>query len=134
MRGTPLASLLSFGGSLTDNDGSPSGAEGTFIPEASLVRPVKDGERYIKRQLLCALRSITASMIEKAKAGNTAQLKLLWQLGKLHEDATSRKKAPAETLGMLLMKEVRRREAQDRLEALALENGDAAGDKSETHE
>jgi hypothetical protein len=35
---------------------------------------------------------------------------------------------------MLLMKEVRRREAQDRLEALALENGDAAGDKSETHE
>jgi hypothetical protein len=122
-----MASLLTFGGSLVNEDGRVESKAEAAAPEMFLEKPVKDGERFIKKELLRALRSITAGMIEKAKAGNTAQLKLLWQLGKLHEDATSKKKAPPESLGRLLMDEVRRREAKQKLDDPARGNDAVAG-------
>jgi hypothetical protein len=79
-------------------------------------KPVRDGQQYVKTELLRHLRSITAGMIEKAKTGGTAQLNLLWQLGKLDEDPTRKPKQRPPSLGKLLMDEVRKREAERKAE------------------
>jgi hypothetical protein len=97
-------------------------ATGQAAPEPGMAedqpppKPVKDGQQYVKTELLNNLRSITAGMIEKAKAGGTAQLNLLWQLGKLDEDPTRKPKRRPPSLGKLLMDEVRKREAARKAE------------------
>jgi hypothetical protein len=73
--------------------------------------PVKDGEHFIKTELLKELSAITNKMIESAKNGGTAPLRLLWQLGKLHEDATLKPRRRSPSLGKLLMDEIRNKEA-----------------------
>lgn len=72
--------------------------------------PVKDGQYYIKTELLKELSAITGKMITSAKAGGTAPLRLLWELGKLHEDATMTRKRRPPSLGKLLMAEIRKNE------------------------
>ena len=73
--------------------------------------PVKDGQDYIKKELLKQLSEITTNMIESAKGGGTAPLRLLWELGKLHEDATIKPKRRSPSLGKLLMDEMRKKDA-----------------------
>ena len=73
--------------------------------------PVKDGQHFIKTELLKQLSEITTKMIESAKGGGTAPLRLLWELGKLHEDATMKPKRRAPSLGRLLMEEIHKKEA-----------------------
>ncbi len=73
--------------------------------------PVKDGQHFIKTELLKQLSEITNKMIESAKDGGTAPLRLLWELGKLHEDATMKPKRRPPSLGRLLMDEIHKKEA-----------------------
>lgn len=73
--------------------------------------PVKDGQHFIKTELLKQLSEITTKMIESAKDGGTAPLRLLWELGKLHEDATMKPKRRAPSLGKLLMDEINKKDA-----------------------
>ena len=73
--------------------------------------PVKDGQHYIKTELLKQLSEITTNMIKSAKDGGTAPLRLLWELGKLHEDATVKPKRRAPSLGKLLMDEIHKKDA-----------------------
>lgn len=79
------------------------------------AKPVKDGQQYIKTELLRELGPITRGMIKKSKAGGTAPLKLLWELGKLHEDSKARRKTPPPSLGKLLLDELRKKKAQKKL-------------------
>lgn len=73
--------------------------------------PVKDGQHFIKTELLKQLSEITTNMIESAKGGGTAPLRLLWELGKLHEDATMKPKRRPPSLGKLLMDEIHKKDA-----------------------
>jgi hypothetical protein len=75
-------------------------------------KPVRDGQHFVKRELLKHLSPIVQGMIGKATEGGTAQLKLLWALGKLDEDPTMSRKTRPVSLGKLLMDEVRKREAE----------------------
>jgi hypothetical protein len=72
--------------------------------------PVKDGQDYIKKELLKELSAITTKMIASAKGGGTAPLRLLWELGKLHEDATMKPKRRQPSLGKLLMDEIHKKD------------------------
>jgi hypothetical protein len=72
---------------------------------------VKDGQKYIKKTVLQDLDLIADGLVKKAKAGGTAQLKLLWELGKLDEDPTAKAKRRAPSLSALLMKEIRTKQA-----------------------
>ena len=72
--------------------------------------PVKDGQHYIKTELLKELSEITTKMIDSAKGGGTAPLRLLWELGKLHEDATLKPRRRAPSLGKLLMDEIHKKD------------------------
>ena len=91
-----------------ESEGAVEQAAG--LPKPPCV-PVKDGQHYIKMQLLKELSEITMNMIKSAKDGGTAPLRLLWELGKLHEDATMKPKRRAPSLGKLLMDEIRKKEA-----------------------
>jgi hypothetical protein len=82
--------------------------------ETKPQKPVKDGQQYIKKEVLRELSEITSGMIGKAKDGGTAPLKLLWELGKLHEDATTKRKKREPSLGKLLLDEVRKKQAQQK--------------------
>lgn len=81
---------------------------------AETRKAVRDGQQYIKKELLKELSCITSGMIAKAKGGGTAPLKLLWELGKLHENASSKRKPRQPSLGKLLLEEVRRKQAESR--------------------
>jgi hypothetical protein len=81
----------------------------TLATDNPVVRVV-DGEQHIKVKLLGALDSITTAMVDKAKKGGTAPLRLLWELGKLERDATAKPRRREPSLSRLLMKELRNKE------------------------
>ena len=77
-------------------------------------RPVRNGQQHIKKELLRGLSEITTNMIISAIAGGTAPLKLLWELGGLKEDPTSRQKKREPSLGRLLTEALRKQEADSK--------------------
>ena len=72
---------------------------------------VEDGQEHIKKMLLKDLDAIARAMVKKARAGGTAQLRLLWTLGKLDEDARAMVIKRSPSLSTLLMQEIRSKEA-----------------------
>jgi len=75
-------------------------------------RPVKDGRQHIKKELLKGLVEITQNMIDSAKGGGTGQLKLLWELGGLHEDPTAEQKEREPSLARMLMDALDKQDAE----------------------
>ena len=76
---------------------------------------VKDGQQHIKGRLLKELDDITTALVEKAKGGGTAHLRLLWDLGKLDQDPTATVKRRPASLSALLLREIREKESAKKL-------------------
>jgi hypothetical protein len=94
---------------------------GNSEAEAALAalpkRRVRDGQRHIKGKVLRELDSITDALVERAKSGGTSHLRLLWDLGKLHQDATATSTKQAPSLSDLLMREIKEKRALKRQSA-----------------
>lgn len=86
------------------------------LPAEVKRRSIRDGQEHIKKELLKELSGITEEMIKSAKAGSTAPLKLLWDLGGLRQDPTAKRKNREPSLGKVLMQALRKQEAEKKNE------------------
>jgi len=77
-------------------------------------RRVANGELHIRRRLLKKLPDITDAMLESAGNGNAGTFKLLWELGGLSKEPTSRRTKRQASLSEMLMQELTAAEGADK--------------------
>ena len=90
------------------------------VEEAKRQKRVKDGQAFIKNEVLRELSAIVTKMLDEAKSGKTAALRLLWDLGNVGEGVSKTVKRKEQTLSEILLAEWKRVDAH---KAASLDSG-----------
>jgi hypothetical protein len=99
-------------GQRTEGSGGRSGRREQVRRE----RPIKNVEEYADREFRREFPEVCQGLLEKAKAGSTAQIRMLMEIGK-SGDAKAAKRRGKKSLSEMLLDELKRR--QDEREAAA---------------